>query len=84
MAPLTPLPFPESARRYLQAWEAHRRAPSPENRLRREVALEDLLLHPSWTPERVRRQREVLRQRRLDGEVAALARMAQRAQGGSV
>ena len=82
MAPLTPLPFPDAARRYLEAFEADKDARTPATRLRREVALDDLIYHPDWTPERARRQRDVLAQRRLDAEVAALGRMAQRAQGG--
>ena len=83
MAPLTPLPFPDAARRYLAAFDAHRDEPSVENRLRREVALDDLLLHPAWTPAVVVEELDSLR-RRHDWDVQALARMAQRAQGGSV
>lgn len=84
MAPRTEIPFPDAARRYLRAFEAHRDFPTDVTRLRREVALDDLLLHPSWTPEKDRERLEELRKRRSDAEVASLARMAQRAQGGSV
>lgn len=77
------VPFPEAAREYLAAFDAHRDSPSAVTKLRREVALDDLLGHPSWSPPQVR-ERLTRKQRRDQWDVDALARMAQRAQGGSV
>lgn len=44
------VPFPETARTYLRAFDAHRDLPTEGNYLARQVALDNLLFHEAWSP----------------------------------
>ena len=44
------VPFPETARAYLRAFDAHRDLPTEGNFIARQVALDGLLFHEAWTP----------------------------------
>lgn len=58
------VPFPETARTYLRAFEAHKDLPTEGRYIARQVALDNLLFHTAWSPAEQREYLERLQARR--------------------